>query len=80
MPENFRVYIPDPTGANTYPIVTFSWILLYKKYESPKAAVLHDLIAWCLRDGQNFAPALGYVPLPPNVVSKALAAVDTALR
>jgi phosphate transport system substrate-binding protein len=80
MPENFRVYVPDPAGSGAYPIVTFSWILLYKRYEGQKAAVLHDLIAWCLRDGQNFAPALGYVPLPPKVVSKALAAVDTGLR
>jgi ABC-type phosphate transport system substrate-binding protein len=41
---------------------------------------LHDLVAWCLRDGQQLAPALGYVPLPPNVVSKALVALDAGLR
>jgi phosphate transport system substrate-binding protein len=80
MPENFRVYVPDPADSGAYPIVTFSWVLLYKKYEGPKAAVLHDLIAWCLRDGQQFAPALGYVPLPANVVSKGLSAVDAGLR
>ena len=80
MPENLRVYVPDPTGVNAYPIVTFSWILLYRKYESEKASALHDLFAWCLRDGQQAAPELGYVPLPPNVVSKALSALDADLH
>src|SRR5262249_1907325 len=75
MPENLRVYVPDPTGPDVYPIVTFSWILLYKKYESAKASALHDLFAWCLRDGQQSAPELGYVPLPAPVVSKALTAL-----
>ena len=80
MPENFRVYVPDPPAANAYPIVTFSWILLYKNYPSAKAAALHDLFVWCLRSGQELAPELGYVPLPPNVVSKAVAALDNTLR
>jgi phosphate transport system substrate-binding protein len=80
MPENLRVYVPDPTGANAYPIVTFSWILLYRKYDSEKASALHDLFVWCLRDGQQSAPDLGYVPLPPNVVMKALAALDADLH
>jgi phosphate transport system substrate-binding protein len=80
MPENLRVYVPDPAAPNAYPIATFSWILLYRNYPAEKASALHDLFAWCLRDGQQYAPDLGYVPLPPNIASKALTALDTLSR
>jgi phosphate transport system substrate-binding protein len=80
MPENLRVYVPDPTGPGVYPIVTFSWILLYKNYPPEKASALHDLFAWCLRSGQESAPALGFVRLPADPASKALAALDANLH
>jgi phosphate transport system substrate-binding protein len=80
MPENLRVYVPDPAAPNAYPIATFSWILLYRNYPAEKASALHDLFAWCLRDGQQYAADLGYVPLPPSVASKALTALDTLSR
>jgi len=80
LPENLRAYVADPDGAGSYPIVTFSWVLLRKNYSAPKTAVLHDVFAWCLRSGQQYATDLGYVPLPPAVASKALVALDTDLR
>lgn len=80
MPDNLRVYIPDPLGPGVYPIVTFSWVLLYKNYPHDRALALHDLFAWCLRNGQQSAPELGYVRLPSNVAAKALAALDTNLH
>jgi phosphate transport system substrate-binding protein len=80
MPDNLRVYVPDPAAAGAYPIVTFSWILLYKNYSPGKASALHDLFAWCLRGGQDYAPQLGYIRLPDNVASKALAALDANLH
>ena len=76
LPANLRLFIADPAGPNAYPIVTFSWILLYKKYDDPqKSKAVHDLFRWCLKDGQNYASELGYVPLSPNVSSKSLAAL-----
>jgi len=78
LPDNLRAYVPDPAGPNSYPIVTFTWILLYKNYaEGQKAKALHDLFAWTLTDGQNSAPDLGYVPLPEAVAKKSLAALET---
>jgi phosphate transport system substrate-binding protein len=77
LPENLRVFAPDPSGRDAYPIVTFSWILLYRHYDDPsKAKAVHDLLRWCLRDGQQFAPALGYIQLSQNVTSRALSALD----
>ena len=76
LPPNLRLFIADPGGADAYPIVTFSWILAYKRYDSEeKAKAMRDLLRWCLDEGQKFAPDLGYVPLSPNVSSKALAAL-----
>jgi phosphate transport system substrate-binding protein len=78
LPENLRAYIPDPTGPDAYPIVTFSWILLYRNYDQQKFATLRDLFAWCLRGGQQYSPELGYVQLPSNVAAKSLSALGEA--
>jgi phosphate transport system substrate-binding protein len=76
MPSNLRLFIADPGGRDAYPIVTFSWILLYRNYDDArKARALRDLFTWCLKDGQKAASDLGYVPLSPNVSSKALEAL-----
>jgi len=78
LPENLRLFMPDPPGPDSYPIVTFSWILLDRKYEDgSKAKAIRDLFQWCLTDGQNEAPKLNYLPLPPNVTAKALSALST---
>lgn len=78
MPENLRVYVPDPEGPDAYPIATFTWILLRKNYGDPaKARALRDLFAWSLGDGQGYASNLGYVPLPLEVAQKARAALQT---
>ncbi len=78
MPENLRVYVPDPSGPDAYPIASFTWILLRKSYSDPsKAQALRDLFAWSLGDGQHYASDLGYVPLPAEVAQKAQAALQT---
>jgi phosphate transport system substrate-binding protein len=77
LPNNLRLYFPDPEGEESYPIVTFSWVLLYRNYADAKtAAVVKDLFRWCLTEGQQFSGELGYLRLAPNVVSAATAAVD----
>jgi phosphate transport system substrate-binding protein len=78
MPENLRVYVPDPTGLEAYPIATFTWILLRRNYaDHAKAQALRDLFAWSLGDGQDYASDLGYIPLPREVGEKARAALQT---
>jgi len=77
MPENLRVFLPDPTGADSYPIVTFSWILLRRSYGSRQTAdAIVKLFQWSLEEGQRYAPDLGYLALPPEVEKKALAALN----
>jgi phosphate transport system substrate-binding protein len=76
LPANMRVFVPDPAGRDSYPIVTMTWILLHKDYaDAAKARAVRELFDWCLRDGQRYAPELNYVPLPPTVSAKALPAL-----
>ncbi len=77
MPGNLRAFVPDPPGASSYPIVTFSWILLHRRYDDPaRARSLHDLFVWSLSGGQDLARENGYVELPRPVREKAIAALD----
>jgi len=78
LPENLRIWPDDPSGANDYPIVTFTWIMLYKSYsDTAKLKALKDFVTYGLTDGQKVAPELGYIPLPGPVVEKCKAALAT---
>ena len=75
---------PELTGSNPnpkagYPIVTFTWVLLYKSGNGAKLPALQKAFGFTLSDAaQAGAPALGYVSLPANVLEqgrKALASI-----
>ena len=70
-----NVTMVNAPGADSYPIASFSYLLLYKELTTNpglnnqnKAQNLVDFINWAITDGQQFAPDLGYVPLPEQVV------------
>jgi phosphate transport system substrate-binding protein len=76
-PADLDLSIADPAGAGAYPIVTFSWLLLYKKYDDPKkAAAIKQWVNWGLTTGQTIAPGLGYLALPPERAALAAQALD----
>ncbi|BAZ27330.1 periplasmic phosphate binding protein [Kalymmatonema gypsitolerans NIES-4073] len=77
LPENLRAFIADPEGNDSYPIVTYTWILANKKYsDATKAKAVEAMIEYGLTEGQKIAPQLGYVPLPQSVVQKVTTAAD----
>lgn len=77
LPENLRAFITDPEGDQSYPIVTYTWILAYETYDDPqKAIAMESMIQYALTEGQEQSAALGYVPLPPSVREKVAAAAD----
>jgi phosphate transport system substrate-binding protein len=70
-----NVTMVNAPGADSYPIASFSYLLVYKDLstnpglrDQNKAQNLVDFINWAITDGQQFAPDLGYVPLPEQVV------------
>jgi len=78
MPTNLRVFMPDPEGKDSYPIVTYSWLLLYGKYDDPKKLdTVKDVVRWCLDDGQQESESLGYIRLAPHVVAAATHALES---
>jgi phosphate transport system substrate-binding protein len=69
-PAGLNQSIVDPSGADAYPVVTFSWLLLYRQYvEAEKGAAVRDFVGWGLSNGQKFAEKLGYLPLPSEVTA-----------
>jgi phosphate transport system substrate-binding protein len=78
LPENMRAFISDPEGGNSYPIVTYTWLLVYKTYDDPeKAKAMETAIEYGLNEGQQVAPQLGYIALPRNVREKVASVADT---
>lgn len=77
IPGNLRVFLPDPEGEESYPIVTFTWLLLQDRYtDARKSAALKGFVNWALTDGQSYSSDIGYIPLPENIAMLARAAVD----
>lgn len=77
LPENLRAFITDPEGEQSYPIVTYTWLLTYDNYDDPeKAKALEATIEYALTEGQTLSGELGYIPLPPSVVQKVAAEAD----
>ena len=74
--ENLRALPLDPASPEAYPITTFTWLLLRKKYDDvAKLKALKDFVSYGLTEGQSLATDLGYIPLPEAVVAKANAAL-----
>ncbi|HEX6067583.1 MAG TPA: phosphate ABC transporter substrate-binding protein PstS [Nitrososphaera sp.] len=78
-----HVSTTDAPGENSYPISSFTYLLLYKEMSAnptmtkEKAAELADFIEWAITDGQQFAPGLGYIPLPDAVVQLNMETLDS---
>lgn len=84
LPANtdYRISIVDAPGADSYPISSFTWILVYQHQRDPvKGKKLVDFLEWALTKGEAEAAALDYAPLPADMASKVrgkLATIDTA--
>jgi len=77
LPQDMIVWVSDPEGPDAYPIVTFTWMLLYKKYDDKsKLDALKGMLDYGLTDGQKDSESLGYIPLPDAIAAKVKAAAD----
>jgi phosphate transport system substrate-binding protein len=77
-PNLLRAWPSDPAGKGCYPIATFTWLLLYKKYEDSQIGeAVKKFVNFGLTEGQKFAEELGYIPLPKEIVDKSMVALKT---
>jgi phosphate transport system substrate-binding protein len=81
---DFRVSIVNAAGSGSYPISSFTYLLIPTTYaDAAKGKKLIDFVKWAIHDGEKSAPALDYAPLPKSVVEildQRLNAVQTAAR
>jgi phosphate transport system substrate-binding protein len=77
MPADFRVSITNPPGKDSYPIASFTWLLVPDSIPNPaKRADLKSFLRWMLTSGQSYCAALAYAPLPKQVVAKEMKLID----
>jgi phosphate transport system substrate-binding protein len=68
----------NPAGADSFPIVAFTWILAYQGGQgAEKAEAMRTFLTWALQDGpQATAAELGFVPIKGDVLQRALAEIE----
>jgi len=78
-----HVSITNATGAGSYPISTFTYILVYQELDvypngmtQEKAQALVAFLRWAISTGQTTATSLTYAPLPSAVVTQDGATID----
>jgi phosphate transport system substrate-binding protein len=76
LPPDFRVSISNGPGKTTYPISSFTWLLVPDRIEDPaKKAAMVDFLKWMLSQGQSMVEGLSYARLPRGVVIRELKAI-----
>jgi phosphate transport system substrate-binding protein len=77
MPDDFRASITNAPGEKSYPIASFTWLLIPDKISDPvKQAGIVKFLKWSLGAGQEMLEPLTYAKLPKEVVEKELKAID----
>jgi phosphate transport system substrate-binding protein len=75
---DYRISIVNPPGAGAYPISSFTWLLVYRdQTDATKGKKLVDFLHWYLHEGERSATSLQYAPLPPEMVTRLDARVDS---
>ncbi len=70
-PDDLRFYFVNAPGDASYPITGFTWALVYQNQtNADKGMAIANTLWWVTHDGQQYATALNYVPLPQTVVTK----------
>jgi phosphate transport system substrate-binding protein len=80
LPANtdYRISIVDAPGADSYPISSFTWILVYQKQQdAAKGKKLVDFLNWALTEGEKSAVTLDYAPLPAEMATTVKAKLGT---
>jgi phosphate ABC transporter phosphate-binding protein len=69
-----NVSLLNTPGANSYPIVSFTYLLVYKELNvipgmtQERATALVQFLWYIIQDGQQLAQSLAYAQLPTNVI------------
>jgi len=70
MPADYRISLVNQPGKDAYPIVGFTWLLVYQdQKDKVKGKKIVEFLTWELKHGQKMADKILYAPLPANVAA-----------
>jgi phosphate transport system substrate-binding protein len=69
MPADYRVSMTNADGPASWPIASFTYLLVRKdQKDAAKGEALVQFLWWAIHEGQKAAAPLDYAPLPRSVV------------
>jgi phosphate transport system substrate-binding protein len=68
--KDFYLILTDQPGPESWPITAATYMLLRKDTPADKNHMALQFLDWCLKNGQDEARALDYIPLPADVVGQ----------
>ncbi len=78
IPADYRVSITDAPGADSYPISSFTWLLIpTQAKDAAKGKALAGFLNWMIDKGEAEASSLSYAPLPKPVADRVKQTVAT---
>jgi phosphate transport system substrate-binding protein len=78
---DFRVSITNAMGEASYPIASYTWLLVHRNNpDAAKAGAIQSFLRWILTpEAQAMATDLGYAPLPESVAALARTRVESLM-
>ena len=78
IPADYRVSITNAPGATSYPISSFTWLLIPQTWDDKgKEKVMVDFLHWMLMQGEGEAASMTYAPLPKPVADRVLQTINS---
>ena len=77
--DEMIAWVPDPAADDAYPIVTYTWIVTYRKYLLQRKAntAIKEVLAFCPEDAQqNTGEKSAMGPLPAAIIEANKAALN----
>jgi phosphate transport system permease protein/phosphate transport system substrate-binding protein len=80
----FELVKTNKNLSGAYPVVSFVYVFIYKELSKvpgmtkEKAKALVEFLRWLVKDGQQYAEPLYYIPLPQSVTNLALQTLSMA--
>jgi phosphate transport system substrate-binding protein len=72
LPDDMKVMLTNSTSAEAYPIVGFTWLLVYQNQtDKVKGGALVKMLWWAIHEGQQYTEGLNYARLASAAVTKA---------
>ena len=78
IPADYRVSITDAQGAESYPISSFTWLLIpTQAKDAAKGKAIAGFLNWMIEKGEAEASSLSYAPLPKAVADRVKQTITT---